>query len=481
MAFTVKFWSSFNKRINSTEIPTTSGTSITVVLKENCSEHDPVLQVNTSDASYTYAYIALFGKYYFVTDVVFVANNYFEYHLTEDVLASYRGVIGQSYFNLMYGPASIQDKYIIDSRAQTKASRTMSFIRKPALFDGSDRYLITVYNQIPSSSFTTTYIMTPNQLDNFKAWLTDPDIFASLSRYINGDPLPLIVSCRWIPYSFTAGQTASATVMVGNNTMHDGNGNPVTMSVLVGNPIIGVNVSSFALPVSTSYKDYPPYTTMSLYLPGVGPVEINPADYALENTIYISLYIEGLTGCAKYILKNTLGGDNLLTSPVQTFDCNLSAEIPLAQTSRDVAGVTTGITSTIGGAATLVAGIAATVASEGAASPLVITGTAQTIGGITNTAIATMKHSSSVSGNYGSSIFRADMRPSLMITQIDTEDQYSSLYISQNGTPTSGVHYLGDLSGYIKCINASIICNASGREKQEINDFLNGGFYLDLT
>lgn len=66
-------------------------------LKENCSILSPVITVsefnNAMAAICNYAFIPEFARYYFVTDIISLANNLWEIHMRVDVLQSYAGQI----------------------------------------------------------------------------------------------------------------------------------------------------------------------------------------------------------------------------------------------------------------------------------------------------------------------------------------------------------------------------------------------------
>lgn len=73
---------------NVTDLITLSGT-----LRENCSFVDPIVKVqginNAIAAACNYATIADFGRYYFVTDIVYTGK-LFEIHMHCDVLSSFQ-------------------------------------------------------------------------------------------------------------------------------------------------------------------------------------------------------------------------------------------------------------------------------------------------------------------------------------------------------------------------------------------------------
>ena len=95
MAFDIKFYvntSELNKiRKDLTDIATFSGT-----LKDQTSIVDPVVLIQGSLTSFVganYAYIASFGRYYYIHDIISVTNNLIEIHMHCDVLMSFADAI----------------------------------------------------------------------------------------------------------------------------------------------------------------------------------------------------------------------------------------------------------------------------------------------------------------------------------------------------------------------------------------------------
>ena len=102
---TIKYWTNFSKRKNSTKQPT-GGTSVTCQLKEGTSIEKPVFLL-TGDL-FTCNYIEAFSHYYFVDDVKSVRNGLTEVSCSMDVLATFKTEIG-SYNALIERSASFYD------------------------------------------------------------------------------------------------------------------------------------------------------------------------------------------------------------------------------------------------------------------------------------------------------------------------------------------------------------------------------------
>lgn len=86
----------FVKRINSTKRPdsSTQGESVEVTLKQATNLMNPVFVLTMNLSAKNYVYVPSWGRYYFISDVVYDSNNLCELHCTFDPLATYRDSIG---------------------------------------------------------------------------------------------------------------------------------------------------------------------------------------------------------------------------------------------------------------------------------------------------------------------------------------------------------------------------------------------------
>ena len=466
---TVNFYTSFSKRINSTLQPSGSSTAHDCKLKENCSVHDPVLILSTNTFNYEYAYIATWGKYYFITDCVSLANGLVEYHLTEDVLATYKTQIGNLYAHVLYS-ASNYDRNIIDSRIQVKSTRTLLYSEDTNALFGGGCYILTAYASEPgnASGMALSWALTQAGMAKVREWLGTNTVFAALANYFNGNPLEAILSLVWVPYDFYQGDhisTPADYVYIGNQS--SGLLTTGTAREIIGYPII---YRTRTLNVNLRYTDfraYEPYTKGSLYLPGAGLVDINMGDFRNSASIVVNVCIEAITGNVQYYICRADG------TVVQTVKCNVASQCPLGQVTMNGSGVLSGIGQTVGA----VAALGAAVATEGASMVAAAAGGA-VVAGVANTVMAANQRGVSLSGGFnGYRIISAYDNVMHFEYSIDTEDPDDSDYIVTRGRPHDGVERIGDLSGYVQCMGASVAGSMNGKEKEEINTFLNNGFY----
>lgn len=479
----VKFYK-FDKRINSTKQPTgTAPFQPDCKLKQNCSEHEPVLLVTTNDFGYSYAYIDDWGKYYFVRDVVSINSNLVEYHLIEDVMATAKADIGNTYAHILYS-SSDYDASIIDSRIQLQNSwqKDLSYdtgvapdYTERAVFDGNGGgYILTVFNSATahSSGISTSYLLNESGLGLVKLWLTSTSATTYFNNYFNGNVLNGVFGIIHVPYKIPSGLlTQMGSINIGNRNQGDDNIRDFNPGECYGISGFPKTYLQFKLPCHLRYTDfraYEPYTTGNLYLPGVGIVDLKMSDWKGSSYINIVMVIEVITGNIKYML----GTDNGIL--IQTFEANVAAQCPLGQFTTNSTGMMAGIGGTIGGLVTL----AAAVATEGS-SLAIMAGAGAAVAGVANTVLSANQHAMSVTGNYGSRIHEYD--PYIYHTEfsVDTEDPDDLTYIAIKGRPCNGTRKISDLSGFVQCYGASISSAMNMTEKEEVNMYLNSGFYYE--
>lgn len=479
---TVRFYTGFNKRINSTLRPGTGATytDINCKLKNDTSEHDPILILNSSTFNYNYAYISDWGKYYFVTDVVSVANNLIEYHLSEDVLATFKPDILNTEARVVYstdGTGSLGSK-VIDPRLQIGNQRTVTISGGASypVFDQfqANHYLLTVINNLSNnddiSGITCSYLLNDSGMGKFRNWLNATTITAYI-RDLLGDPLNSIVSLFWTPFTIDLTYLDGATeiVVCDKSTSGDITFTPGEVyRVKTSYPILNRDLYIPRNQVYTDYRSIEPYTTGTIYLPGVGVVPVTMSEWVGETQIRVNISTEILTGKMLYTLMRQSNN-----SIVQTIECNVAAQCPVGRITNEAAGTFTGIGAMAGGIASVITG-AATESAVG-----VVAGVGALIAGAANTALSANTHSSSISGNYGSRyVFK---NPYVQWVEYSVPMESVTVnYADLRGVPTQYHGSIGLLAdGYIQCEGGSVVSSANMVEKQEINDFLNGGFYKE--
>lgn len=480
---TVTFWSGFSKRINSTLLPTGTGTGHDCKLKEDCSEHDPVLLVQ-STSQYDYAYIATWGKYYYVRDIVSKSNTISEYHLSEDTLATYKAYIGNTIARVIYAASATRDPYLVDSRIQVKNSRRIDRDAGSSVFSGSKGYILTVYADeasIPSTGFSVSYLLSENGMNKVRDWFGMTGAAAAFRQYFNGTPLQSVFSCKCIPYFSELANNTNNAVYTNHMYIADRSSSqdnvswdpstPPDLCYIKGRPIIsGSQTFDTGLGYS-DFRKYEPYTKSFIFLPGIGCVALSRNEFT-GSSFDVNYDIDAVTGDIKYTIWSG-------TTLVCEFNGNIASNCPLGQMVSNSQGVMTSIGQTAGGIVSLAGAIAATVASEGATAPMIAGAAAATIAGVANTVMSFNQHTPSVTGSNSSILVAENRIINYYELSVDTEDPTNANYVSQKGYPYAGTTTISSFSGFVQCEGASVACPGNANEKEEINNYLNTGFFYE--
>ena len=461
----VRFYT-FSKRVNSTKQPTgITYTTKSCLWKENTSEHDPVVEVAGGlTAAWNYAYIPDWGKMYFIRDAVTVANGITQYYLTEDVMGTYKSQIGSSKQYVAFcSDSSYYDKYKVDPRVAVSTTKVVSHTEKAiSTLSSVGTYILTVFNNSPSANcvgFGVSYALNATAMGNLRNAMGDPTIMQSLASYFGGTPLESIYSCVWVPYVVSSSDGQSITsVTIGNQVFNVGSG--VRLNGYVTH---AESVSISITGLRDDFRRCEPYTSANLYLPGVGVMDLNLSDWIGSSYVNVSCVFEIASGNMMYYLRDDDG--NL----IQTASCSLAAQCPLGQMTVNTGGVVNAIGGVVGGAIALGSGSGIAVAAGGAA--LLASGAS---------AVLNMnKRAPSISGHTGGRLNAIYTDAELTIYEVQTENPLNSDYKEIRGLPCGKVLTISNLTDYIQCEGASVEISGSQIEAEEINRYMNEGFYRE--
>lgn len=298
MALTVTFYR-FAKETNSTEIPGYDVTHVTfdnITLKSATSVLSPTILLRYSAASYgalgmTYAYIPAFNRYYFVTNHTYL-NGVWAISLSVDVLASYRGAIGNTTQYILRA-SNEYDGSLTDTLYPIKNGLTMDYMDVPwgwASF-ANGVFIVGVVNSDDSASGGTVcyYVMTRAALlglSNYlmsdpSAWLQIPatEISNELSKALV-NPTDYIVSVKWLPITLsdlgTGTVTATTTFKFGFYSAHVPSGLYTTKSVwwTVSKDPVTIKKHPQAA-TRGEYLNASPYTSYILHVPPFGDIPLD--------------------------------------------------------------------------------------------------------------------------------------------------------------------------------------------------------------
>lgn len=303
---------------------------------------------------------------------------------------------------------------------------------------------------VASNKLFTVYNPSASELNALGAYLWDSSIIASI-RDIWQNPLDGVISL--IQVYATPPTSGAHNIILG--FLDSG----VSANV-VSNQFVAVDCGSVSVPEDKSNAtDYAPYTSLHLYLPFIGIVELDTNE-CMNSTINVKYKIDVYTGTCLATVSVTRTEDMPNSPILYTYSGNCSQQIPL--TSGNATGM---LTALIGG---ITAGLS--VASGGGFG---LMAGAQIATQTLTREMFHVSHSGNISANAG---IMGQKKPYLIIGRRHGYDanNYSSLY----GFPANKTIVLGNHSGYVKVKHCFLKTTATQPEHDEIMSLLRNGVIL---
>lgn len=461
----------FSKRRNSTKQPTGTGTIKDCKLKEACSIKNPKLTLATNVFDFDYAYIADFGRYYFVNDVISEANGLVTYVLEEDVMASNKTAIGNTVARIGFSSTGYNID-IPDPRISVEKDITITAVSTTTNFNKIGCYILTTFSGASNNSYGlgTAYAMTEGNMNVVHDFMGNPTTFQKLINFFKGNPIDAIFGCIWVPFNYdNAPGTIAVNMYIGDQDSSSA-GYAIASKVMSGTGLYNAAKYYITIPrYYNDFRDYEPYTTAQLYLPGVGCIDINLSDYEGATNICIKTVYEYGTGDVTYFL----GPDDVDSRIIQTITTNVASPCPLGQTTTNMGGVLGGASGVVGGLGTVIGGIA----SENAG--MVLAGAGAALLSSANMALQGNKRGVSIKGGIGGRSSSWYTSITLVVFRQKTEDCTAASYIAQKGRPVAVTHAISNHSGFVQCDGASVSIAGDAWERDQINSYLNSGFFYE--
>lgn len=318
----------------------------------------------------------------------------------------------------------------------------------PSIIPSSGSGLIHVYN------------LTPEEMISFGKWLWVTYADADIHKIWN-NPFDGVISAH---------ELYATPAVSGRDNIRSGFLTCPTTANLVRVRYTQINCGSVVMPEwYSNYLDYSPYTKASVYLPFIGIVELDPDDI-VGHGINITYTIDSYNGsCIAQITVAKQGYNNT----VYQFSGNCSVELPLAGGSQAaikaglISAAATGITSVIGGVASLLTGNI----------PGAIGGIAHGVGSAVSTAVSqksTVQHSGSFGASYGAMGIK---KPYLIIRR-PIQKQVTN-YNEEYGFPAHKRVLIGSCSGYLRAKEVHVVSpTATDEEKAMIEALLKQGVFV---
>ena len=430
----------FSKTMNSTAQPS-GGTEIDVVLKVPTDIYNPTFQISGHDMT-AFTYAKWGNRYYYITNVSYVTNDIQSVSLSIDPLATWKSQIQSTIAFVSYASSAFNDE-IPDIRLSTDMDATIQSNRASILNEDGCYFV----SFIGTNSNTHLVIQSSGDFNILTSKLMEKDLFQSiledLSDYLSkklNSVSECIIEAHYLPFTPDLGGSMTILLGGGYNTGVTGHATDHNTS------------DSVSINIPWQYSDFrnrSQYTSLILYLPGYGSVNLNPDDFIGKTSINIDIAFDPYNGGLTYKIED-----------IAKFDCNVSVPIQV--------GTSSGIS---------VSGLASNVVNTAVGASL--GGSTALVGGIFNTVVSSKERNyGSVGSNSGSNSY--DIEKQIVLTSIchNTNVEPSSM-ASNYGRPLNAVRSLSGLSGYVQCANASVNCNAPDNLKEQINSYLNGGVYIE--
>ena len=475
MSINVTF-SSFSKRENSTK-QQSSGVTKSCILKDPCSVLNPVVRVTiTNPSAYNYAYIADFGRYYYVQDWVSETADIWEAHLRVDAMASWKSYItSQSHYVLR--SASDYDEDIVDSLYPTNGNVTIDDgSGSEAAFKQTDIIsIIGLLNSNTSNKFGAAQLYVVSETEQGKlmaylmgtatagvnvmvgmegiltAWAQASDELKQGIAKSLAEPGQYITESYMLPYHIDCGNDEQLKAGY------------FTISAAQGAPVQGTATLKSIKNITLTLPDHPqaatrgkylnldPYSRYWLYL---GPFGVFPLDSSMvynDRTITIPVYgdLNGNICC-----RIMIGGH-----PAAVLHANVKCNFPVAQTNISFGQAVGAANSAVLSAARLGMGDAGAIISG--------------ISSIASAAEASMPKLMS-QGAQGT-----------FVNVFDAFNVYGEFHEivddmnAERGRPLCQEKTLSTLSGFCMCADAEVSAPCTKEEAAEINAYLNSGFYIE--
>ena len=374
-----------------------NGISFKGTLKSSCSIINPVVQISAKYfTEYDYCYIPLFRRYYFINNIVSLNNGLWEISMSVDVLMSHKddilqqkALVGRNEFE--FNPMLIDNnikceyKYEIDiqkvagfaswdndriSNFNDEFSYALSYVSASDTVVGTSSF----YGE--NSSFNNIAFMSDNIYSYVVNKLINPsykesllNLFENLSDNIQWVKL-LPFNIRNIAYAdndviamgqynyVSAPLNRLERIEIGSGsislldlsdrayTWGDTKGIPITLLFCQSHTYNGTTNIYEPIhinPKFNSFLDYAPYTTIEIFLPYIGFVEVNP-QLVMDKDFYICYIIDPINfDCDAVLVYNTdilalkVNGQQIMNSDdvVAIWTGNISIDLPIGGNNKN--------------------------------------------------------------------------------------------------------------------------------------------------
>lgn len=460
-----------------------------------------------------YCYIDELARYYFISDIQVVNNDFIQLYLKEDVLYTYANQIKEHTAYISRNEFT-NTPLIEDRNEQLFYDKEVSYKDTVEITGGEAVNFAFNVSQLGTNNIIFSAL---SKQTDYRAGLVDVPKDLPSFNYINEFYTTLLSIDRPLLIPYIAGQyiaqlclekdsnksyiknmlicpfdvtnqtdtTKSLPIYLGDNNISDMGssayptqkvGNVHPMKALTSDYLV---IADFTIPDATSYLDYEPYCQYEVFVPFYGYVTL-PINKVRGKRILIYYALDWQKGTGMAFISMITGTENrvIWNSQVDPF---IHVELSTTNNYENKVAKNGVVTSTILGS--LSAGISL-VAGIVTANPVAIAAGAMGLGKTIASSVQTSQgiiDRANVGFTDGMLSQYSNTKPFLRITKMKTtntinKDNYAHLF----GLPLYKSYKLKDLRGYtiISEINLDDLDTAKSSELVELYSLLKGGVYL---
>lgn len=443
----------FSKRKNSTKRPAGQGTTVPCLLKSNTTFQNPAFKLKlTLDSALQFNYLKWADHYYFINSTVSLNNDMVEISASEDVLATYRTEI--SNYTCFIERSNHQNPLLDDPLyLPTEDWQKQDTIVAQPVNVFVNGYAGNYIMRIVGAAGVETYYITEKQLGLLVGFMYTADNFQELIENATTkflfDPAKYIVDLKWLPFR-------SSNFISMMNDVNLGYWDSGVQALLIGgasnSPVVHFSYNLELTNPLYSNTDFRFYNgNFSRYFVQLPCIGVIPVDITKTNNgqLVADYYFDAYSGISDVWLKSG-------SSVIGHYQCQMAVPVNIAGANVNIGDTLIGGLSTVSSAMT---GNALGVSSgalntmQSILSPEVTSiGAVGSVGGILNNLEASV----------------------ICYTRMSTEPNGAG-----EGYADGNSRKISTCSGYLRCRNASIEISGFTGDQEQVNSYLNNGFYFE--
>lgn len=470
----------FQKKDNSTARPTAgSGTSYTGALTDPSGVYQPSVRFDLGTSSapgYNYAYIAEFGRYYWITEWTW-SRGFWTATMTSDALASARTQIGSSTEYVLRSSAA-RNGSIVDNMYPTTSQ--LSWDRRDGQVVTGAGFASSVSNgcfvigmigaQSSIAGSVTYFALDQGEFNAFNSLLMSSMDWTNIDfSQISGiteqftktlfNPYQYIASCIWLPIRVS--DISGTNVESFKYGWWDITGSAKQITFPSSHQAYSFNLGTHPQIGRGSYLQTAGFTDLFFYYRPCGGIQLNANDFQYNRTLVWDTLIDVTTGKASsHWIARSEENENVI---VADLDWQCAVNVPVTQMGLDI----------FGGSVNAVNGFSA-AAGAGVGGNVV-----GLISGLINTGISafetfTIPTVHSVGGLGGFGAYYGGGPVTVQKYCIVANDDNTHL-----GRPLCEDRVLNTIPGYIQVAGSSIVTGLTQEEDVKIREYMEGGFYYE--